>query len=61
LEFGICDLGFNSEIPMDKIMLAHGSGGKLMHDLIRKLFLKKLSNPLLDELSDAAHLPYKDN
>ena len=37
----------------DKILLAHGSGGKLSHDLIES-FLPDLSNPLLDRLDDSA-------
>jgi hydrogenase expression/formation protein HypE len=37
----------------DKILLAHGSGGKLMHDLIRS-FLPELSNPILDRMDDSA-------
>jgi len=37
----------------DKILLAHGSGGKLMHDLIES-FLPELTNPLLEKLEDAA-------
>jgi len=37
----------------DKILLAHGSGGKLMHDLIES-FLPELANPLLEKLEDAA-------
>jgi hydrogenase expression/formation protein HypE len=37
----------------DKILLAHGSGGKLMHDLIES-FLPELANPILDKLDDAA-------
>lgn len=42
-----------------KILLGHGSGGKLMHDLIRKLLLEKLSNPVLKELTDSATLDYR--
>ena len=38
----------------DKIMLAHGSGGKLSHDLIEQCFLPYLANPILDKLDDAA-------
>ncbi len=38
----------------DKILLAHGSGGKLSHDLISKNFLPLFRNPLLDKLDDAA-------
>jgi hydrogenase expression/formation protein HypE len=37
----------------DKILLSHGSGGKLSHDLIES-FLPDLSNPLLDKLDDSA-------
>lgn len=39
---------------MDKILLGHGSGGKLMHDLIREVFLKHLDNPYLAKMNDAA-------
>ena len=38
----------------DKIVLAHGSGGKLAHELVEKSFLKALGNPLLDKLDDSA-------
>ncbi len=38
----------------DKILLAHGSGGKLAHDLVEKSFVKTLANPLLDKLDDSA-------
>jgi len=37
----------------DKILLAHGSGGKLSHDLIES-FLPEFSNPVLDKLDDSA-------
>jgi len=40
----------------DKILLAHGSGGKLSHDLIEQLFLPKLSNPFLQPLDDSARI-----
>lgn len=36
------------------ITLAHGSGGKAMHDLIEGLFLEYLRNPLLEVLDDQA-------
>jgi hydrogenase expression/formation protein HypE len=39
---------------VDKILLAHGSGGKLAHDLVEKSFVKALTNPLLDKLDDSA-------
>jgi hydrogenase expression/formation protein HypE len=38
----------------EKILLAHGSGGKLAHDLVEKSFVKALANPLLDRLDDSA-------
>jgi hydrogenase expression/formation protein HypE len=38
----------------DKILLAHGSGGKLAHDLIEKSFVSSLINPLLAPLDDSA-------
>jgi len=44
----------------DKVLLAHGSGGKLMHDLVEKFFLKKFSNPILNKLDDMATLRMGD-
>jgi hydrogenase expression/formation protein HypE len=44
----------------DKILLGHGSGGRLMHNLIKDLLLKKLNNPILKELSDSAVINYKE-
>ena len=41
-----------SEYP--QIMLAHGGGGKLMHDLIEKMFVPAFENPLLAERHDGA-------
>ena len=38
----------------DKIILAHGSGGKLAHELVEKTFVKALANPLLAKLDDSA-------
>ena len=38
----------------DKILLAHGSGGQLAHDLIRNSFLPALDNPVLNLLDDSA-------
>ncbi len=36
------------------VTLAHGSGGKATRKLVEELFARELSNPLLDELGDAA-------
>ncbi len=38
----------------DRILLAHGSGGKLAHDIIRHSFLSALENPVLSQLDDSA-------
>jgi len=40
----------------ERILLGHGSGGKLTHDLIDKMFVKHFSNPDLDKQTDAALL-----
>ncbi|MDF1513013.1 MAG: hydrogenase expression/formation protein HypE [Anaerolineae bacterium] len=43
--------------PMtERIMLAHGSGGVLSHELIRDVFARYFANPHLDALNDAAVL-----
>jgi len=36
------------------ILLAHGSGGRLSHDLVDKFILPLLGNPLLNKLDDSA-------
>jgi hydrogenase expression/formation protein HypE len=38
----------------DTILLAHGSGGKLSHELVEKTFLPLLANPALSKLDDSA-------
>jgi len=43
-----------------KILLDHGSGGRLTHNLIKDLLLKKLNNPILRPLSDSAIINYKE-
>jgi hydrogenase expression/formation protein HypE len=42
------------KVLKDKILLAHGSGGKLAHELVEKSFLKALANPFLAKLDDSA-------
>ncbi len=39
-----------------QILLAHGSGGSMMHDLIREVFLPAFDNPLLRQGNDQAVL-----
>ena len=38
----------------ETVLLAHGSGGRLTHELVRDLFFRHLSNPLLEVQDDAA-------
>lgn len=38
----------------DKVIIAHGGGGKLGNDLVENLFKKELGNIYLDELHDGA-------
>lgn len=38
----------------DSILLAHGSGGKLSHELVEKRILPFLANPALNKLDDSA-------
>ncbi len=40
-----------------KVLLNHGNGGRLMHDLIENVFIKHFKNNILDEQTDAAILP----
>ena len=41
----------------ERLLLAHGSGGRLTHELVTGTFLPALNNPILASLSDAAILP----
>ncbi len=41
-------------MTQDRILLAHGSGGQLTHNLIKQVFVKHLANPVLNQLDDAA-------
>ncbi len=45
---------------MERIMMAHGSGGLLSHELVRTLFQKYLGNPYLDQMNDATLLPGRE-
>jgi hydrogenase expression/formation protein HypE len=38
----------------ERITLSHGSGGKATHNLIEGVFVPAFSNPLLDQMNDAA-------
>lgn len=45
----------------EQITLAHGSGGRAMHELIEGLFLEYLRNPLLEKLEDQAVFEIPNN
>jgi hydrogenase expression/formation protein HypE len=45
------------DMPESTVLLAHGSGGKLTHDLIHDLFMRYLDNPVLRTQDDAAVVP----
>jgi hydrogenase expression/formation protein HypE len=50
---------FTCPLPLpagDKVLLGHGSGGKLSADLLQKLFLPAFENPILSRLDDQAIL-----
>jgi hydrogenase expression/formation protein HypE len=44
----------------DRVLLGHGSGGKLSAQLLRERFLPRFSNEHLDRLGDAAVVPLGD-
>jgi hydrogenase expression/formation protein HypE len=49
--------GFSCPIPIDQyphILLAHGGGGNLSHQLIEKMFLPLFRNPFLESRHDGA-------
>jgi len=51
--------GPNCPLPLKdrgQIVLGHGSGGQMTHDLVRDVFQRRLSNAILDTANDAALL-----
>jgi hydrogenase expression/formation protein HypE len=53
----IPEFGSSCPFPIQNyptVLLAHGGGGKLMHQLIGKMFLSTFRNPLLDLQHDAS-------
>jgi hydrogenase expression/formation protein HypE len=47
-------------MPKGRIILGHGSGGKLSHNLIESLFLPLFINPILEAGDDSAVFPLRD-
>ncbi len=53
------DIGFVCPIPIEQypnVLLAHGGGGKLTHQLIEKMFLPAFGNSMLEARHDGAIL-----
>jgi len=53
------ELNFTCPLPNlapDRVLLAHGGGGKLTHQLLEQLFLPEFSNPPLEARHDGALL-----
>ena len=50
----ICPL---PKLDSDRVLLAHGGGGRLTHQLIEKIFMPAFGNPLLEQRHDGAVLP----
>ena len=51
--------GPNCPLPIKDrgtIVLGHGSGGQMTHDLVRDVFQRRLSNAILDTANDAAKI-----
>ncbi len=46
--------------PYAMVEMAHGSGGGATHRLIRDLFVRCLGNSILEQLNDAAVIPWMD-
>jgi hydrogenase expression/formation protein HypE len=50
---------FSCPVPLptgDRVLLGHGSGGKLSADLLQRFFLRAFENPILSQLDDQAIL-----
>lgn len=46
---------------MDRIIMAHGSGGRLSHQLVQEIFQKFLGNEYLNQMNDATVVPGSGN
>jgi hydrogenase expression/formation protein HypE len=56
----ITSFSLNCPVPRvadDRIVLAHGGGGRLTHQLIEKIFMPAFSNDMLEQRHDGAVLP----
>lgn len=48
-------------MPKARIILGHGSGGKLSHALIESVFMPPFTNPILETRDDSAVFPLTDS
>lgn len=58
----ISSFNLNCPVPRvadDRIVLAHGGGGRLTHQLIEKIFIPAFSNAMLEARHDGAVVPVK--
>jgi hydrogenase expression/formation protein HypE len=57
------DFTLSCPVPISdypNVLLAHGSGGRLMHNLLEKLVLPAFNNPRLETRHDGAVIPFGD-
>ncbi len=55
------EMNFSCPVPRQRypnILLGHGSGGKLMHQLLEDLFLPAFANELTETAHDCVYLPF---
>ncbi len=60
----ISESSFTCPVPRtdyERVLLGHGSGGRLTADLIQKIFLPALGNPVLNALEDQATVSLEDD
>jgi len=48
------NLDLKNDSSSDRILLAHGSGGELSHELVSSIFARTFDNPVLHPLDDSA-------
>lgn len=44
----------------DRIIISHGTGGKLMHRLIGEIFLREFKNEIIEKLTDSAVIDFEN-
>ena len=57
------DIHLNCPIPFtdsDRVLLAHGGGGRMTHQLISQVFYPAFRNPLLEQDHDGCVFPMKE-